>query len=580
MTIKPAAPKPNLLERAIAAVAPAWALERAQSKDRLRLFGYDAANPGTLRSSGGNATRNGSPESVVMNRDREKLIWEARNLERNSPVFAGLLDRIAQYVCFRVEYKANTGDPKIDKEYQDYFHEWCGKADLTGRQRLRGLCRLAIRSMVRDGDMGFVITKRLGDIKLQAIEADRIGSTTKEAQPSDKMMGGVNIDDDGRPVSYRIFKRDIHSQYHFEKEVRADDFIHVFMPTRFDQYRGVSALAPVIADGQDAHELIGFEKQACKFQSSFSGFRVVKDPNSTGTPVDWDTSVTATTPASLEVQAGRIQTVTDTDKIDWAPGAQRPSGAFMQFHEVLIRRLAMGLNWPFEFLWNMSDLGGATARLSVKQAERRIADLQNLLVETILERVKNLVIANGIASKKLRAVKSWRSGQFLFGAWLTADVGYQTASDIQKIQSGLMSKHEFHAQNGGDFDQTQNDIYGELQRQRELSAERKIPLELVPGNLNPMASQVLAAMQDSAKHESELMPPPPEPPPGLLGQFGDKGIKQLLEINQQVGDGTLPRDAAVMQVSAIFGIDMQQADSLVPQAPKNPQKEAKDAKAA
>ena len=87
-------------------------------------------------------------------------------------------------------------------------------------------------------------------------------------------------------------------------------------------------------------------------------------------------------------------------------------------------------------LWDMSGLGGATSRIEVMQAQRRIQELQEILVETMLDRVKNLAIAHAIASNQLPATKNWKRGRFTFGAWLTADVGYQTQSDMMLISDG------------------------------------------------------------------------------------------------------------------------------------------------
>lgn len=560
------AAKPNFLERAWAYVAPVTALERAKAKSALTMFGYDAANPDTLRGGSGGPSKNGSPESAMMNRDRERLIWDARDLERNSPVFSGILSRISQYICHRLEYKADTGDKEIDDQYEEYFHQWCGRADITGRHRLKELCKLAIRSMVRDGDIGFVISKRGGDIKLQAIEADRIGNGSKEGMNTPKKQGGFVLDDDGKPVKVRIYKRTVTNQYEFDYEEDMDNFIHLFMPSRVDQYRGISALAPVLADGRDAHELIGFEKQACKFQSAIAGFQVMKDPASTTGAGGWDTPASNGAPAMLEVVPGQIRRVSEDSNIVFPPGAQRPSGAFMQFHEVLIRRIANGLNWPFGFLWDMSGLGGATSRIEVMQAQRRIQELQEILVETMLDRVKNLAIAHAIASNQLPATKNWKRGRFTFGAWLTADVGYQTQSDMMLIQMGMKSRHQWGAENDCDFDSTTDDVLGELKHFQKKAAEYNIPMELIPGQ-NPMASPLLAAMQQSKKPASALMPQEPPPPPGLLGQVGDKGIKPLLEINTQVAQGILPRDTAIIQVSAIFGITPEEADIMVSRAP-------------
>jgi len=574
------APKFNMFERFIGAVSPAYALERVKAKEGLKLFGWDGANPEGKRGSSGGLYHNASPETAMMHRDRINLIWEARDLERNFPIIAGALDRIAQYVCHRLEYKAGTGDNKTNREYEAYFHDWCGRADITGRLRLVNLCQLAIRSLMRDGDVGFIMTKRNGELRLQPIEADRIGNPLHKV-PSDREMGGVHIGNDGNPVEYEIFSRTNTNQYTLDHNEKADNFIHFFKPIRFDQYRGVSPLGPVLAHCRDAYELIALEKTACKFQSAYSGFKKIKDPNSGSAQAAWDAPATATSPATLEIMPGRIQSITDAEEIVFSPGAQRPSGAFMQFHEVLIRLIALGLNFPFGFLWDMGSFGGTSSRIELKQAERRIQDLQQLLVEVILNRVKDQVLSNGIANKTIPPHPKWREGRFTFGAWLTADVGYQTTADMQLIQYGLKSRHQWGQENDYDFESTQDDLYSELEHQRDLSAERKIPMELLPGG-NPMATAILAAAEQSKQSLAQLeqeqaasMPQEPPPPPGLIGSVGDKGVKLLLDINQQVADGVLPRDYAIQQVCAAFGIVTQQAEALVPNAPSKADLKAK-----
>lgn len=563
--------KPNLLERAIGAISPQWALDRASARGKLVAFGFDGANPGTFRGSSGGASKNGSPEGWRMNRDREELMWDARDLERNSAIVSGILQRLPQYVCHRLEYKPNTGDKDIDKEYADYFHDWCGRADITGRHRLKTLAELALRSMLRDGDAGFIMSKKAGELRLQPIEADRLGGTREPAN-EDRRVGGIRLGDHGEPVAYRIYNRTVQNQYNFSHEEDPKNFIHVFKPYRYDQYRGVTAFAPVIAHMRDINELIGFEKIAAKWQGSIAGFRRVKDPVDASGAVGWDSTATTTQPATMEIIPGRIQTITDSESVEFATGAQRPSGAFIALNETLIRLIAMGLNLPYGFVWDMAAFGGATGRIEVKQAERSIQSYQQLLVDVMLNRVKDMVLTLGIASRKIPAHPRFKEGSFLFGAWLTADVGYQTQADVQLVQLGLKSRHQFHAENGGSYEETIADIYGEIETQRDLSADKNIPIEMIPG-ANPMSSTILAAANQSDLPAEELQQPegPPQAP-GAIGTFGDKGVKIILEINKQVADGTLPRDSAVMQVAQIYGITVEEADVFVPQAPLTPKK--------
>ncbi len=137
--------RPNLLERAIAAVAPSYALSRASAKTKLTMFGYDGATPGTLRQIG-TSFGNASPEDWRTNRDRKNLMFETRDLEKNSCLVKGTLDNIMLYCMGRLSYQAQTGDAATDKIYQDYFHNWSKRCDVTKRHTFRQMVSLALRN--------------------------------------------------------------------------------------------------------------------------------------------------------------------------------------------------------------------------------------------------------------------------------------------------------------------------------------------------------------------------------------------------------------------------------------------------
>ena len=268
-------PKVNLFERAIAAVAPAFALNRALARDRLTYFGYDAANPDGKRGTSGGMAKNASSENGRMAQDRLKLMWDSRDLERNMPVIRCVLDRVAQYVCGQILYQAQTDVPEIDAQYDEYFRNWSETmADITGRYNLRMLVELALRSMLRDGDFGFNMVGKDDTIRLQCIEADRIGDPAKAGAMNDPFMcQGIRIDEFGAPIGYDIYKREKNSaRYVFEETVSPDQFIFLSKPLRTDEYRGVSWLAPVLAPARDLYEVFSFERGAAKWAASIAGF--------------------------------------------------------------------------------------------------------------------------------------------------------------------------------------------------------------------------------------------------------------------------------------------------------------------
>lgn len=58
----------------------------------------------------------------------------------------------------------------------------------------------------------------------------------------------------------------------------------------------------------------------------------------------------------------QVGTITRIEPVEFAPGTMRPSGAFMSLWEALIREIALGLNLPYGFVYDMARFNGVTAR--------------------------------------------------------------------------------------------------------------------------------------------------------------------------------------------------------------------------
>lgn len=62
----------------------------------------------------------------------------------------------------------------------------------------------------------------------------------------------------------------------------------------------------------------------------------------------------ADSPGTVEMKAGKIQRLSQGEDIQFAPGTNRPSGAFMALVQVMVREIASGLNMPYGFLYDMT----------------------------------------------------------------------------------------------------------------------------------------------------------------------------------------------------------------------------------
>lgn len=554
--------KLNLFEKGLSLVNPQAALDRAQAREALHEF---AAVKRGSRARGRPATlyEQGSSESWKKQRERYDSIWEARAMEESFCIISGVLDRVTQYAFGETEYHPATGGGgKVDQLFADYFHDWCGEADVTGRHRFNSLIQLSFRAAVRDGQFGFVEHMIGQDYRLQGIEADRIGNP-QDLKQDEKNINGIHLGEFGQVLKYDIYKRNRNSKYTLEGSVTPKRFMHLFFPTRIDQYHGVSRLAPALPHARDLYELLGHEKVAAKFAASWAAFVRQKDASAPGS-FKWNESKDGgKTPPSMPGMPGQVIRLDgQTEDISFAPGTQRPSGAFMALVEALIRELALGLDLPYGFVYDLSRLGGVTARIEIQAVMRKLRWYQRVVTDTILDRVKRRVLMLGIAKGDLPLVPDWDRGSWRFGQTLTGDVGHQTTADLALVEAGAKSISQVAADYNNDFRTLAEQKASEVQIIQEVAEQKEVPIEFLARWLdNPTAT--LAALERARTGEPDPDAPPP-PPPGLIGVVGEKGLKPLLDIIEQVGKGEIDRDTAVLSVRKIYGLSLRQAMELVP----------------
>jgi len=534
-------------------------LERAIAQHKLTLFGYDAANPGTVRGSSGGMAKNAGSETPLMSQDRLKLIWEARDLERNMPVIRCLLDRMSQYVCGSLRYQARTGDPQVDSLYEAYFNEWAEyHADITHRHNLRMLVELAFRSMLRDGDFGFAGLLVGEWYSLQSIESDRIGDPNKVSmQNLPDYVQGIKIDANGAPISYDVFRRERQaSRYIFDKTFKASDFFFLNKPLRTDEYRSVSWLAPVVAQARDLYEMFAFERGAAKWAAAIAGVITVSNPldkSGLGSAGMWDGKQADGTPSET-VTGNKLLRLKPNENVTPFNTGARPSGAFQQYIETALRDIAMGVNVPYGF-FNMAQFGGATVRLEAQQLDRTFKRYQEILVSKLLEPIKNKVINMGIATKRIPPTQNWTGCKWQFGPRLTADTGYDTDANLQLLAHGLKTATEIAGENGEDYEDVVEQLVKEAIVLRDAAQGQGIPLEMVAASRFPDATNQLAAV---AQASQPITAP-------TAAEIGDGGLKNLAELLRNVAAGLLPREEVVALLVTVYQFTEEIAQAIVPE---------------
>ena len=491
----------NLIDKAVAFLNPQGAVNRMIARQKLVNFSYDAVK--YTRERKGPSSLSGA-EDYRSNYDRVELMKRARDLAENVGLVRSILMKFASHTAANISYQARTENPEVNTEVEAYWAEWWDKCDISTRHTGSTLMQVAMMSMLRDGDFLIVLVRdKDGNLKIQGIEADRLGDPFKVYTSLD-LIGGIHIDrDTGAPSAYDIYNRSIGDFYTYQATIPASQAFHLFDPLRIDQYRGVSAFHTAINDCTDIYDIVNFEKMAARVASSQSA--VVRRNNNNASDLSTltnDENVNGDTIKLEAIESGKISYLEPGEDIVFPDGPSRPSGAFAEFHKILLRNICLGLGIPYSFAVDPSAMSGPTARLEMQQAGRTFRRYQKLLDDKVLRPIKNIVIADGVARGLIENNVGSRTtrGIFNFGANVSIDLGRESASAISEFKTGLRTAADIYAERGQDFESAMRQRAIEAKLIKDLAQKYGVAPETISDIVTPTPPQ-------------PQLPPAPAPKP-------------------------------------------------------------------
>ena len=532
----------DLITKALSLVAPKAALDRMVNQAKLRNFGrFDSALTSEKRGisrgvSGG--------EDTAGTRERLSLIRAARDLADNFPPVRSLLLKFATYVSGRIAYQARTGDHDVDTKIEKYWQKWCNECDFLGRHNFTTLLQLAVTAILRDGDCGFIIVRDGEDLKLQSVEADRIGSPYDRTD-TDKYIGGINVDDYGRPVSYTIFTRTINNQYISPVDIVAKEFIHLFDAARLDEYRGRSAFATALNATRDLQEAIKAEVQAIKYASYQSG--VITTESGAADAGDYF----ARGNSNDQGQVARLQSL-DPGTVNYLGSGEkmemfksdRPTGAFGEFIRLIQAHICMAVGLPYGFAFD-ADKSGPMARMEAAMAERTFLRWRGLLEGKFLDRIKNIILLDAAARGLIPDSEYLLDGRWCWPAKVSIDYGREANADINLWKAGLKTAGQIYSDMGEDYEEALRARAKEANMIKELGQEFDI-----------QPSRISDSVPASA-NDSEQKPVP------LIESIGANGTFAVSTILTQLASGGLSAEQVSVILRVVFGMDEVSAAELV-----------------
>jgi lambda family phage portal protein len=480
----------NLIDKAVAFLNPQGAVNRMIARQKLVNFSYDAVK--YTRERKGPSQLSGA-EDYHSNYDRVELMKRARDLAENVGLVRSILMKFASHTAANISYQARTENPEVNSDVEAYWSEWWDKCDISTRHTGSTLMQVAVMSMLRDGDFLFALVRdKEGDLKLQGIEADRVGDPFKVYTSLD-LIGGIHIDrTTGAPSAYDIYSRSIGDFYTFQATIPASQAFHLFDPLRIDQYRGVSAFHTAINDCTDIYDIVNFEKMAARVASSQSA--VVRRNNNNASDLSTltnDENVNGDTIKLEAIESGKISYLEPGEDIVFPDGPSRPSGAFAEFHKILLRNICLGLGIPYSFAVDPSAMSGPTARLEMQQAGRTFRRYQKLIDDKVLRPIKNIVLADAVSRGLIENNLGSRTtkGIFNFGANVSIDLGRESASAISEFKTGLRTAADIYAERGQDFESAMRQRAIEAKLIKDLAEKYGVAPETISDIVTPTPPQ-------------------------------------------------------------------------------------------
>lgn len=375
----------------------------------------------------------------------------------------------------------------INRLIEEKWHLWTRAqyCDVAGRYSFHMMEWLATGALPESGEALFRIIRRpFGGsrvpLALEMIESDVLDEEYQGptlAKLNEWRMG-VEINKWGRPVRYAFLTRHP-GDYWFQNAPQkgdkhvflpAEDVIHLFIPERPQQRRGVPWFHSVMAD---AHQLQGYEEAAvirARAGASVMGFVTSPEGELEGDDVEADRRISEFEPGMWKyLEPGQNVSV---------PNISSPDQQYEMFVKNKVRRFASGFGCSYETLSrDFSETNYSSSRLSLLEDREHWKVIQSYLIENFHNRVFREWLDLAVLAGELpfddyySRPERYDTPRWMARGWDWVDPLKEAKAYRQMEQAGYMTKAQIVAKLGGDFFDNLTEFSREQQAAEELNVE-------------------------------------------------------------------------------------------------------------
>ena len=429
----------------------------------------------------------------VNSTDFSKILSQARDLYSNTPSIKNSIHEIADLAVGDAWYAKYKGTNQRYGEQAELFLErWFEIPDLlNSNSGFQSILKQTVIDTLRDGDNIIVLTSTAKNEypKIQVIPSHRIGSRdedgkiTKGQYKGFYQTNGVIHDINGVVIAFHILGSDPDK----DRDVSARDALINFEREYSDQTRGVSALAAAIPIWQDLRDIQRWELLGIKHASNFAVQMYVPPEeiddvagndsefmsvDEVSTPSGATKNINIETLQGGEVHVWRPDSGAKLEVLDTKGGRPGPNTSeYLQNH--CIRQACLALRWPIELTYDMNSRG-ATTKLVISKAQRRIEDMQSRIIYPMWKRVITYVLAKAIKSGYIEGADDWYNFQPTYPRTLVFDSARETAADIELYKLGITTGTQLAAATGYSYKDNIEEKAKELAWANEVAAKYNI----------------------------------------------------------------------------------------------------------
>jgi capsid protein len=439
----------------------------------------------------------------TLNSAARKLYWN------NGMVNAAIDQKSMLSVGMAMRPIFTGADREWGKKAEAVLLDWFQIAYLDGKTWWEGL-RLESTAIDREGDLLTILTTtQNGYPQLQQVPWHQIGARTDEGIISSgpyrglRLYNGVILSKNNRAIAYRVLGEAADGSE--DRDIPAQSCMLTMDPREVDQVRGISAFAPAIRDLLSLKDL-GDDIQSASRMAAKIGLLVTNQQGMADASDAFNALSENNIPNCGQglritpMAGGRIEYLTanageSIDQID----AKIPTEAQDRLQERLIRNALLAAQWPPEFGWDMSKLGGASARIVLEQVNRVTSERHAYLSAFCKRRCAYAVakfIELGILPKYTGADAD-RGGAYQFRftepARLTADAGYANRDAIEAYRAGMRSMTDILASGSKTLEEHLDEVEREeleIKMRMQRSGLTRDAFGLLTPNGNPAATPI------------------------------------------------------------------------------------------